>query len=249
MDRNNLTIFKQLANATPLYGILLASVLLLEALGALGCAPSSSARALPRGQDQAGTKALLSSEPSKSFKPLTVNVVAILPLTAEFGVGLAPEDLERLTLKLVREFELRTSLDVRNNAASEELQRAIGAHSTAQLPLRSRAASVGRTLEAQGVIYAQITRYIESDGSKLGASRSGAGGFRLWLIDPQTEAVLWTATYDERDAPLSDNLLRVPGALRHGLRFHSVEEIFGNGFVAAAEALERLRKQKPTVGE
>ncbi len=242
MNRNNLTLFRQLANLPQLRPSAARALTAIALISTFGCAPTQGPRAGLAAREQVGPRSFLVSEPAKSFKPLTVNVVALLPLTANFGVGLSPEDLERLSLKMVREFELRSSLDIRNTSATQEFLNAVEAQANAQQPLRSNAAAVGRKLEAQGVIYAQITRYVESDGSKLGASNSGAAGFRLWLVDPRTEAVLWTATYDEQNQPLSDNLLKLPGALRHGVSFHSAEEILSRGFAAAAEALERLRK-------
>lgn len=242
MDRNNLTLFNQLPNFRLIRAVTFGSVLVFSSSLLTACAPTKSARSHAAARAQVGPRTFLVSEPSKAFKPITVNVVALLPLTADFGIGLSPEDLERLSSKMVREFELRTSLDVRNSAAAAELKVAVESQAATQEPLRTRAAAIGRRLEAQGVLYAQITRYVESDGSKLGASNAGAAGFRLWLIDPRNAAVLWTATYDEQNEPLSDNLLKLPGALRHGVSFHSAEEILGRGFAAAAEALEQLRK-------
>ena len=242
MDRNNLTLFNQLPNFLPIRALVFGSLAILGSSLVSACAPGQSGRGHAAARAQVGPRSFLASEPSRSFKPITVNVVALLPLTADFGVGLSPEDLDRLSSKMVREFELRTSLDVRNTADAEELRFAVASEASAQEPLRTRAAAIGRRLEVQGVLYAQITRYIESDGSKLGASNAGAAGFRLWLVDPRNAAVLWTATYDEQNEPLSDNLLKLPGALRHGVSFHSAEEILGRGFAAAAEALERLRQ-------
>lgn len=186
-------------------------------------------------------KKSLTTEPSPTFRPTKINVLAILPLEHGTSASFSPQTKEMLTALLIEAFHSGTSMEIVNAVQPKLVQNVWSEIARNPLPLQTRAASYGSRLHSQGVLYGVINHYQQLQGSGYGASQTGAVGFKLWLLDITSNQVVWSATFNNHEQPLSENLFRVPQALHDGVRYHSAEQIIRTGFSAAAHELEVLR--------
>ncbi len=75
------------------------------------------------------------------------------------------------------------------------------------------------------MLLGDVTRWEERQGEALGTLHAAAVGFRVTLQGTPDGRTLWTGEFDERQQPLSDNVLRAgryPGA---GSRWLTAEEL------------------------
>ena len=183
----------------------------------------------------------LSTSQSKTFNPGALRQIAVMPLHEGFQPQGRSGAADSLTKSLVNAFEMQTSFEILNGsdpATAAKVWEEIG---NAQEPDRRKAAVFGKKLGADAVLYGVLTQfYNREERARYGATAA----FKLWLIDPRTEQVLWTATYEDREQPLSENLLRLPQKLEGGLGFKTAEDLAADGFASAARALEQQRKSR-----
>ena len=200
------------------------------------CAPQTNSN----GRTALGVvRPALVTDSARDFKPLLVNEVAVYPFAANLQSGVNPELGAQLDQALIRALQAYTGLKLVN---IEDPQRF--AASMKQLPAVSplaRAQALGIAVASQGVLTGEIRRFVESDGGKYGASNSSAVNFTLRLIEPRTGRTLWQASYDRADEPLTQNLFRLPEAVKQGVTFQSSTEMANEGFKEAAQALQKLR--------
>ena len=110
-------------------------------------------------------------------------------------------------------------------------------------PERRKAIEFGKRLKVDAVIFGIIERYNEESGGRFGSNDPASVNFTLWLLNPQTNEVLWSATYEKRERPLSENLFRLPQEMKTGVGYESSAKLLKTGFAQAVAALERLREQ------
>jgi hypothetical protein len=101
--------------------------------------------------------------------------------------------------------------------------------------MAERAASLGKALSVQGVLYGSVTHYAGIH------ARDADVGFKLWLLEPSSGRTLWSATYAKTNKPLSENLFRLKEMLDKGLELEGRVELVNGGFKEAATKLEALR--------
>lgn len=169
-----------------------------------------------------------------------------MPLEEGVGVRLSKAVSGKLDTALIDAFELDTSVEILNKESPQAVSLSVEKKWKESGAPLSRALAVGQELEAQGVLFGVINKYVERSGSAYGASRSSELGFRLWLLDVEKRKVVWTATYRNAEQPLSENLFRVGEALQEGLKFHTTAELAASGFSSAASAFEKLRSGQET---
>ncbi len=197
------------------------------------CTPSGSP-----GQNGVVRRSPLTSESAKQFQAVRVNSILVMPLSGSApGEPISPG----LTELLMGSLERKTSLDLVNRSDRDRATNEIRKAQTLPQALKAQSALAGKALDAQGVLYGVITNYEESSGSRLGADRLASAGFKLWLIDPKTSQTLWTASYENAEEPLSENLFRLGEKMRSGVGFRTADELIQLGFDAAADELESLR--------
>jgi len=88
---------------------------------------------------------------------------------------------------------------------------------------------------ADAVVIGELTRWDEREGEALGTMNAAAVGFNVTLqgADGRT---LWSAEFDERQQPLSDNVLRAGKYPGGGSRWLTAEELarWGAGEIVGA---------------
>ena len=180
----------------------------------------------------------------REFNPLRLNVVSVFPLIDGTSKHLPEERLSTLTKALVRSFDLKTSLEVINASKPRIVNRALSELPSGSKTLQAKAGAFAKKMGAQGVLYGVINR----DQSGPTSDSSGArAGFKLWLMDVKNSLVVWSATFEHTNKPLTDNVFQVQSLYDDGILYQSVDKLFSTGFAKAALELEALRNTQPGV--
>jgi len=93
---------------------------------------------------------------------------------------------------------------------------------TGELPARAR--DLGKAVNADGVIYGTVSRYIEREGSEYGARSPAAVSFKLYFISVSTGRILWNGAFDEQQQPLTSNLFNWWQFWQGGPRWFTAKE-------------------------
>ncbi len=147
-----------------------------------------------------------------------------------------------MTVKLISSLEAKTSLEILNLKDNSQVHNAYDNVKSQSLSNFEKAVTVGNSVDAQGVIYGDITTYRESNGSKYGASVPAGAGFKLWLVDPKTKVVLAVMSFKQDEETLTDNIFNLKEKFNSSFAFRDADELLINGFNEAASELETIRK-------
>lgn len=97
------------------------------------------------------------------------------------------------------------------------------------LAQREDVAKLGRKLKVDAVLIGAIYRWRERVGSAAAAETPAAVTFELALVLSQDGSLLWTASWDEVQKPLTDNWLNIGDYLRHGIKWFTVKQFAAIG--------------------
>lgn len=183
----------------------------------------------------------LTSEVNKSFVPLRVNQVVVMPFTGDAINVLPALQAEKISSSVVQAFQIWTSLELINEKSPAETAAAINKAGALPAPLFTKAATLGSMVGAQGALCGTLNVFQASDGTAYGANRPAHVQFKLWLLEVESGKVLWSATFDKSDAQLSENLFRLGEAVKSGVRYRGAEQLLQDGLKLAATDLEALR--------
>jgi hypothetical protein len=216
-------------------------MLLVGFLAAACSSQSGAGRGKSLGQ-QFVKKAFRSSS-EEGFQPLKINTVAVMAPVSDVSLELS--DFERLDVKkrLISSLEVGTNLRIQNLENPKKIEDLELSASRLPGTLIERALFFGQELGVQGVLFGILTRYTKPPGKRAKSFTEAGAGFRLWLLDVKEGKVVWNATYERQQEPLTDNLLKVRESLQYGLRYRSREELLDEGFRSVASALEELRSR------
>lgn len=84
---------------------------------------------------------------------------------------------------------------------------------------------VAEAFGADALLMGELTRWAEREGQAASATRGASVGFQLTLLDAPGAQRLWSASFEQTQQPLSDNVLaaaRLPGG---GTRWLTAEEL------------------------
>ncbi len=115
------------------------------------------------------------------------------------------KEVETLTQSLFRRLES----DPRFLLVSPGRARGLWAAVLAQNPGASPVAliqGIGRELGVQAVLYGKIFRWVEREGSGYSVVQPASVAFSLYLIRVSDGAVIWRASFDETQRPISENI-------------------------------------------
>ena len=90
--------------------------------------------------------------------------------------------------------------------------------------------------EANAILTGVIRRWAERDGSASGVRHPASVWLTLELRD-DTGQLVWTGTYEETQAPLSDDVGSLPRAWERGFRWVTAEELADYGVRQLVRAL------------
>jgi len=100
---------------------------------------------------------------------------------------------------------------------------------------------VGKELNADFVLVGFMYRFEERVGSSWGVEKPASVGFDLHLLRLRDSQMVWSGNFDETQAPLSENILKLGSFLRRKASWLTAEELAGVGM---DEVLKKLPSPK-----
>ena len=104
------------------------------------------------------------------------------------------------------------------------------------------ALQVGEELHADFVLVGFLYRFDERVGSSWASQKPASVGFDLHLLRLRDSKMVWLGKFDETQAPLSENVLKLGAFLRRKASWLTAEELAGVG-------MDEMLKKFPTAKE
>ncbi len=186
-------------------------------------------------------KSPLTTEVGARFEPARMNAIAILPIQPSPEVS--ESMMATMTGMLLDAFQLKSNVEIVNLKNPTLFESTLNKLSSKNLTLSEQAKEFGAQTGVHGVLVPTISHFRESSGGRLGADEGASVGFKLKLFDTRSGEVVWSAIYENANAPLSDNLFTAPRKLAGGIQYKSADKLIGDGFLKAASNLEKLRSE------
>ena len=97
--------------------------------------------------------------------------------------------------------------------------------------IRARVVDEVSDIETAGVcvLLGRVESWKERIGSSWSVSRSASVSFRVALIEASTRRVLWAEEFEEKQQPLSDNLLAIGRFFSHKAQWVTARTLFEEG--------------------
>jgi hypothetical protein len=164
------------------------------------------------------------------LRRIAVMPFAVSPLVRGSGGGTEPRVAAQLVSRYVAEALAARGVEV---IAPEDV-----AATLADAGASQRAAAVlAEKRGADAVVLGDLTRWEEREGEAYGTLHAAAVGFRVTLQGAPDGRALWSAEFDERQQPLSANVLRAGQYPGGGSRWLTARELARWGAQEAVRAL------------
>lgn len=172
---------------------------------------------------------------------LKINSLAILPPEIDSRVTYPDgwpasvfEELDRAAHEQL-DLQLIPSKDVRSAIKANGARDALAPDAIVKL---------GKQVGADGVLYTRLLRFVEREGSAVGATVPAGVDFTMTLSRVSDGKQVWEASYHFQDAALSDNLFKVQNRLHdgHGAGWRTADDLLSNGFRSALSDFSSKRQ-------
>jgi len=110
----------------------------------------------------------------------------------------------------------------------------------------SRLRRIGEMVYADAVITGRVQRFRERVGDEWGAKSPASVSFVLDLIDVRRGDVVWSASFDETQRSLSENIFAFADITQRGVRWLSAEQLTQEGVRKAIGQLQQVIAHSPT---
>ncbi|HWH78187.1 MAG TPA: hypothetical protein VNT76_12480 [Candidatus Binatus sp.] len=110
----------------------------------------------------------------------------------------------------------------------------------------SRLRRIGEMVYADAVITGRMQRFRERVGDEWGAKSPASVSFVLDLIDVRRGDVIWSASFDETQKSLSENIFALGDISLRGVRWLSAEQLTQEGVKKAIGQLQQIIAHSPT---
>lgn len=84
-------------------------------------------------------------------------------------------------------------------------------------------------LKVDAIIVPALLRYVELEGSAIGANKPASVAFDVHLIRSSDMVTLWKGKYDEEEKPVSSDLGNAPLYFKRGVKWHKADELMSFG--------------------
>jgi hypothetical protein len=88
----------------------------------------------------------------------------------------------------------------------------------------SFARRLGKSLNVRYVVAGNVWRYKNRSGEAFASSQPSSVAFSLYLIDVEKHELIWTATYDETQQSLTENLFNAVDFFKQGAKWLTADE-------------------------
>jgi TolB-like protein len=104
----------------------------------------------------------------------------------------------------------------------------------------SFAQRIGKSLKVKYVVAGNVWRYKNRTGESFASSQPSSVAFSVYLIDVENHELIWTATYDETQQSLTENLLNAVDFFKQGAKWLTADEL-------ARYGLKKILKTFPDI--
>jgi len=149
----------------------------------------------------------------------------------------APENLARyayLALASLPNWQIVSDSEVR------EVSQSLSAGAAA-----NRLRQIGEMVYADAVLTGRVQRYRERVGDEWGARSPASVAFVLDLVDVRRGDVIWSATFDETQKSLSENIFAFGDISERGVRWLSADQLAQDGVKKAVGQLHQIIARGP----
>ena len=155
---------------------------------------------------------------------------AVCPICKEpYRKGdLPPGAQQTLTRLLHQKMTAFGTFDVLSLERVEEAMATLKKGQIDEKPIPS-SLQVGKELNADFVLVGFMYRFEERVGSSWGVEKPASVGFDLHLLRLRDSQMVWSGNFDETQAPLSENILKLGSFLRRKASWLTAEELAGVG--------------------
>lgn len=143
-----------------------------------------------------------------------------------------------LTDQLVSHLQRDTAFKIMPSRDAATIMDGLVERQGREWPRRKLLARTGQRLGVDAVIVGHVYRFRERSGGGMASESPSSVAFDIYLIDCQTERVLWSAFYDYTQQPLSENLGGIGNFFRRGGRWATAAQL-------AVEAMEDIFEDFP----
>jgi TolB-like protein len=110
----------------------------------------------------------------------------------------------------------------------------------------ARLRQLGEMVYADAVMIGRMRRYRERVGDEWGAKSPASVAFVLDLVDVRRGDVVWSASFDETQKSLSENIFAIGDIGARGVRWLTAEQLATEGVKKAVAQLHQLIARAPT---
>jgi TolB-like protein len=104
----------------------------------------------------------------------------------------------------------------------------------------ARLRQLGEMVYADAVIVCRVRRFRERVGDEWGAKSPASVAFVLELVDVRRGDVVWSASFDETQKSLSENIFAIGEISARGVRWLTAEQLAQEGVKKAVAQLHQL---------
>ena len=109
------------------------------------------------------------------------------------------------------------------------------------------ALTLGRQVNADGVLYGAVTKYRERVGFDYSAQTPAAVAFDLYFVDEHSGQIVWSAKFAREQKALSENIFDLPAFLANKGRWVRAHDIAQEGVQASIANLSSKLTIQPVV--
>jgi TolB-like protein len=109
----------------------------------------------------------------------------------------------------------------------------------------ARLRQIGEMVYADAVLVSHVRRYRERVGDEWGAKSPASVGFVLDLIDVRRGDTVWSASFDETQKSLSENIFALGDITQRGVRWLSADQLAQEGVKKALAQLHDMIARAP----
>ena len=162
-----------------------------------------------------------------------------------FGAVPEPRTSEREAPESLARFCYQALASLPNwQIVSESEVREVGQSLSSGAP-GNRLRQIGEMVYADAVLTGRVQRYRERVGDEWGARSPASVAFVLDLIDVRRGDVIWSATFDETQKSLSENIFAWGDISARGVRWLSADQLAQDGVKKAVGQLHQIIARGP----
>ncbi len=162
-----------------------------------------------------------------------------------FGTAPEPRSSEREAPESLARFAYLALASLPNwQIVSESEVREVG-QSLPASAAGSRLRQIGEMVYADAVLTGRVQRYRERVGDEWGAKSPASVAFVLDLVDVRRGDVIWSASFDETQKSLSENIFAIGDISERGVRWLSADQLAQDGVKKAVGQLHQIIARGP----